>query len=63
MNDTIVIFRLPGKGVEVWVETVLSRGGHYEPFRRATVGGREEAVKAAEAMHWVYETAHADYMG
>lgn len=63
MNDTIVIFRLPGKGVEVWVETVFSRTGCYEPFRRATVGGREEAVKTAEGIHWVYENAHADYMG
>lgn len=52
VNDTIVIFRLPGGPPEVWVETVLDRRGIALPFRRATVGNREEAVRMADAILW-----------
>lgn len=56
MNDTIVIWRVPGRGPEVWIETVFDRHYGCNPFRRASLGDREEAVRWGEAMLWVDDT-------
>lgn len=52
MNNTIVIFRLPGRGPEVWLETVFERHFDLPPFRKATLGDRNEAIRMADAMLW-----------
>lgn len=60
MNDTVIIFRVPGSAddFEMWICTILQRRGG-EPYRQARRGGREEAVDMADSMLWVY-SKHED---